>query len=489
MSTTHLENLKSIVGASNCLFEDGDTRAYTTDYRRVFHGKALAVVRPADTLEVSKVMAYCHAERIPIVPQGGNTSLMGGAVPDAAGSTVVLSLSRLNNVRQVDVVNDTMVVEAGVTLSQARSIADEADRLFPLRIGSEGSCQIGGNLSTNAGGTAVLRYGNMRDLVLGVEVVLPDGQVWDGLRALRKDNTGYDMKHLFIGSEGTLGIVTAAVLKLWSKPLSTSTAFVGIESPSAALSFFAAARARLGHDITAFELISAEALELVLGYLGEMNSPLALSCPWYVLAEMSSSSAQADLDASFHDVLQAGMDKGWGLDAAIATTQAQAANFWRIREEISDAQTKTGGSVRCDISVPLSSIPKLIELGTACVVRHAPRTRMIVYGHMGDGNVHFNPLRPVDVAAADYVAEFGDVITHELDEIAMSLRGSISAEHGVGVAKRDELLVVKSRVELEMAWRIKSAFDPENLLNPGKMLPAYDAVFALNTSMCAPKSK
>jgi FAD/FMN-containing dehydrogenase len=482
MSAIHLENLKRIVGASNCLSEESDTRAYATDYRRVFHGKALAVVRPADTLEVSKVMAYCHAQRIPVVPQGGNTSLLGGAVPDATGSALVLSLSRLNKVRQVDVVNDTMVVETGVTLNQARSTADEANRLFPLRIGSEGSCQIGGNLSTNAGGTAVLRYGNMRDLVLGLEVVLPDGRVWDGMRALRKDNTGYDMKHLFIGSEGTLGIVTAAVLKLWSKPLSTSTAFVGIQSPAAALSFFADVRARLGNDITAFELISADALELVLQYLGDVTSPLALSCPWYVLAEVSSSGAQSDLDAAFHEVLEAGMVKEWVLDAAVATTQAQAANFWRIREEISDAQTKTGGSVRCDISVPLSSIPKLIDLGTASVLRHAPRTRMVIYGHMGDGNVHFNPLRPYDVSAADYLAEIGHMITHEVDEIAMSLRGSISAEHGVGVAKRDELLVVKSRLELEMAWRIKSAFDPENLLNPGKMLPALDAVFGLGYS-------
>ncbi|RZL89498.1 MAG: FAD-binding oxidoreductase [Variovorax sp.] len=468
---THIRNLSAIVGAAHCLDAERDTRSYATDYRGVFIGKALAVVRPANTEQVRRVMSYCHAHDVPVVPQGGNTSLLGGAVPDDTGNAVILSLARLNRVRSVDAVNDTMLVEAGVTLQEARSHAGEMRKLFPLRIGSEGSCQIGGNLSTNAGGTAVLRYGNMRDLVLGVEVVLPWGEVWNGLRALRKDNTGYDLKQLFIGAEGTLGVVTAVVLKLVPKPRSDSTAFLGFKSPRGALSFFGALRKRLGQDVTAFELISAAALELVLAHLPDARSPLSVQSSWYVLAEMASGRAQEDLDDAFYEALQAGLEDGTIEDAAIATADSHAAEFWRLREEISDAQTRTGGSVRCDISVPLSQIPAFIERATESVLRIAPQTRMVIYGHMGDGNVHFNPLRPTDVPPKEYLAFAGAQINKAVDEIAVAMDGSISAEHGVGVGKRDELLTVKSATELEMAWRVKRAFDPKNLLNPGKVLP------------------
>lgn len=472
MSSAHIHQLATIVGAANCLSGSDDTTKYATDYRRVFHGKAMAVVRPASTAEVSKVMVYCHANDIPVVPQGGNTSLLGGAVPDGVGNAVVLSLSRMNAVRAVDAINATMTVEAGVTLLQARERANEEGRLFPLQIGSEGSCQIGGNLSTNAGGTAVLRYGNMRDLVLGLEVVLPNGDVWDGMRALRKDNTGYDLKQLFIGGEGTLGIVTAAVLKLFPKPRSVVTAFLGFNTPDAALQFFTVLRDRVGQDMAAFELISTAAMDLVLQHLPDSRHPLSAHFPWSVLIELASARPEHEMEDDFYAVVQEGLESGRILDAAVAASEKHAIDFWRIREEISDAQTRAGGSVRCDISVPLSQIPAFIAEATEKVLAIEPNTRMVVYGHVGDGNVHFNPLRPADEAAGTYLDRASAPITRAVDALAMAMNGSISAEHGVGVAKRDELLHVKSSVELEMAWRVKNAFDPKNLLNPGKFLPS-----------------
>ncbi|MCY1283536.1 putative FAD-linked oxidoreductase [compost metagenome] len=470
MSDQHVSHLVAIVGAANVLLGD-DTLAYVTDYRGVFRGQALAVVRPGCTEEVSAVMTYCYENGIPVVPQGGNTSLLGGSVPDASGKAVVLALTRLNHIRHIDALNATMVVEAGVTLNAARTTAEDAGTLFPLRIGSEGSCQIGGNLSTNAGGTAVLRYGNMRDLVLGLEVVLPNGQIWNGLRALRKDNAGYDLKHLFIGSEGTLGIITAAVLKLFPRPRAVCVALLGVETTEAALQTFALLWQRLGTDVTAFELISEDAMALVLSHLGRQRSPLMTSHPWHVLVEMSSTATQEDADAIFVTTLSEAAERGLISDAAIAANEKQAADFWLIREEISDAQTRTRGSVRCDVSVPLSSIPAFIRETSAKVLAAAPETRMVVYGHVGDGNVHFNPLRPANMTPESYLNRHGDSITRIVDQAAMDLQGSISAEHGVGTAKRDELLNVRSQVELEIGWRVKRALDPLNLLNPGKVLP------------------
>lgn len=470
MSQQHLDHLRTIVGEANVL-SGSDAASFESDYRRVFHGKSMGVVRPANTREVSEVMAYCYRNGIPVVPQGGNTSLLGGSVPDSSGNALVLSLTRLNTVRAHDALNATMTVDSGVTLSQARAAAEEAGALFPLRIGSEGSCQIGGNLSTNAGGTAVLRYGNMRDLVLGLEVVLPDGRIWSGLRGLRKDNAGYDLKHLFIGSEGTLGIITAAVLKLFPKPRTVSTAFLGVNSPNCALALFKLMRERLGVDVTAFELVSADAMTLVLQHLNNRPSPLDAQHPWYVLVETSSTAAQANAEELLFSVLADAIELGYAKDAALATNEKQSADFWLIREEISDAQTRARGSVRCDISVPLSSIPKFIEETTAKVLSAAPTTRMIVYGHVGDGNVHFNPLRPENVTAEEFLQANGDTIGRIIDDAASELNGSISAEHGVGIAKRDELLGVRSQVELEIAWSVKRALDPKNLLNPGKVLP------------------
>ena len=463
--------LAAIVGDSACVTEPADTAAFTTDYRKLHHGKAVAVVLPATTDEVSRVMAWCHEHDVPVVPQGGNTSLMGGSVPDAVGDAVVLNLRRMNKVIEVDAVNDTMTLQAGVTLNAARSAAEGSGRLFPLRIGSEGSCQIGGNLSTNAGGTAVLRYGNMRDLVLGVEAVLPDGRIYSGLRGLRKDNTGYDLKQLFIGSEGTLGIVTAAVLKLMPQQRSSSVAFVAVENPGAAVALLGEAKKAAGQAVTAFELISGPALELVLDYLGGIAPPLAGRHDWMVLIELTSGGDSAVLDQQMVQILEAGLESGLVLDAAVAASGADAQAFWRIREEISDAQTRTGGSIKCDVSVPLSRIAGFIEEASAAVLAIEPAARMVVYGHMGDGNVHFNPLRPANRGAPEFLAACHDSVSHAVDALAHAQGGSISAEHGIGVAKRDDLTRYKSSVELQLMWQLKKALDPKNLLNPSKVLP------------------
>jgi FAD/FMN-containing dehydrogenase len=474
MTAEHLARLAEIVGPGNCLTSASDMGSFTTDYRGLYSGPAIAVVRPSDTAQVSAVMRYCHAHDIAVVPQGGNTSLMGGAVPVAgtAGLGIVLTLTRMNRILDVDAVNDSMLVQAGVTLSGAREAAEAVERLFPLRIGSEGSCQIGGNLSTNAGGTAVLRYGNMRDLVLGLEVVLPNGDIWNGLRALRKDNTGYDLKQFFIGSEGTLGIITAAVLKLYPKPRSTSAALVATPSPKSAVELLAFLKTRLGHDVTAFELISAPAMTLVREHLNDTEPLFERPPAWMVLVEAISHAEQTEADELFNVALSDAYDNGLVTDALLGSSNEHILRFWKLREEISDAQTRTGGSVRCDISVPLADIPALIEKASAEVLALDPSIRMVIYGHMGDGNVHFNPLRPKDAEAKTFVARHGDRITRIVDDAALAVGGSISAEHGVGVAKRDELLHVKSDVELQTCWLIKRALDPRNLLNPGKVLPA-----------------
>ncbi len=463
--------LRGIVGAANCLTDTADKAQYVIDYRKVYRGEAAVVVKPATTDEVSQVLRWCFANNVPVVPQGGNTSLMGGAVPDNSGSAVVLSLSRLNKVLDVDLVNGTIALEAGVTLHAARMAAEEQGQLFPLRIGSEGSCQIGGNLSTNAGGTAVLRYGNMRDLILGVEAVLADGSIYSGLRGLRKDNTGYDLKQLFIGSEGTLGIITAAVLKLFPAPTASAVALVAVKEPIGAVLLLGLAKQICGQSVSAFELVSGPALELVLNYLRDVPSPFAEKHEWMVLVELTSTMGADALSVNMMEFLERGLEMGLLVDASVAASLAQAQLFWRIREEISDAQTQERGSVRCDVSVPISRIARFIEDATDAVLAIEPRTRMVIYGHMGDGNVHFNPLRPSDITSEQFVEAHGSSIAKVVDDLADAADGSISAEHGIGVAKRDELLQYKSLVELEMMWSIKRALDPKNILNPGKVLP------------------
>lgn len=472
--TDTIAALSAIVGPTHCLSAPADTASYTTDYRKLYRGTAIAVVLPATTEEVSQVVTWCHDHGIRIVPQGGNTSLMGGAVPDNAGDAIVLNLRRMARVLAVDTLNDTMTLQAGVTLSGARAAAEGAERLFPLRIGSEGSCQIGGNIATNAGGTAVLRYGNMRDLVLGIEAVLPDGRIYSSLRGLRKDNTGYDLKQLFIGSEGTLGIVTAAVLKLSPRPQAAAAAFVSVSNPAAAVELLCLAKQMAGPTVTAFELVSSDAMTLVCEYLGNTTPPLQGKPDWMVLIEFTSTGAQAALEASLMQLLETGFERALIEDAAVAASLSDVQAFWRIREEISDAQTRTGGSIKCDVSVPLSRIAHFIEQAFQAVKAMAPDSRMVVYGHMGDGNVHFNPLRPAHQSAKDYLDAHYETVSHTVDGLAHGLNGSISAEHGIGVAKRDDLKQYKSSVELELMWQVKRALDPCNLLNPGKMLPSMD---------------
>lgn len=472
--TDTIAALSAIVGPTHCLSAPADTASYTTDYRKLYRGTAIAVVLPATTQEVSQVVTWCHSHGIRIVPQGGNTSLMGGAVPDNAGDAIVLNLRRMARVLAVDTLNDTMTLQAGVTLSGARAAADQAERLFPLRIGSEGSCQIGGNIATNAGGTAVLRYGNMRDLVLGIEAVLPDGRIYSSLRGLRKDNTGYDLKQLFIGSEGTLGIITAAVLKLSPRPQAAAAAFVSVSSTAAAVELLCMAKQMAGPTVTAFELVSSDAMALVCDYLGNTTPPLQGKPDWMVLIEFTSTGAQAALEASLMQLLETGFERALIQDAAVASSLSDVQAFWRIREEISDAQTRTGGSIKCDVSVPLSHIANFIEQAFQAVKSMAPDSRMVVYGHMGDGNVHFNPLRPPHQSANDYLDAHYEAVSHTVDGLAHGLNGSISAEHGIGVAKRDDLKQYKSSVELELMWQVKRALDPSNLLNPGKMLPSLD---------------
>ncbi|MDP9894874.1 FAD/FMN-containing dehydrogenase [Variovorax boronicumulans] len=469
--TNVIDGLRAIVGDKACLDAAADMQPFTTDYRRLYHGKALAVVAPASTQQVSEVLALCTKHGVPVVPQGGNTSLMGGAVPDASGNAVVLNLRRMNQVLEIDAVNDTMTLQAGVTLQAARAAAETAGRLFPLRIGSEGSCQIGGNLSTNAGGTAVLRYGNMRDLTLSIEAVLPDGRVYSSLRGLRKDNTGYDLKQLFIGSEGTLGIITAAVLKLMPLPSATAVAWVAVKDPHAAVQLLTQAKRTAGQAVTAFELISGPALSLVLASMPQQSAPLPGVHDWMVLIELSSGGDAEGLDATLMAVLEQGMESGLIVDAAVAASMADARAFWLLREEISDAQTREGGSIKCDISIPLSKIAGFIAEASAQVLALAPDARMVIYGHMGDGNVHFNPLRPKGTPAAEFLAAHYTQVSQAVDGLAHRQNGSISAEHGIGVAKRDDLVHCKTPVELALMWQIKRTLDPGNLLNPSKVLP------------------
>lgn len=464
--------MESIVGKGTCLTKADDVSPFVVDYKGIYKGATPVVVRPKTTDEVAQVVQYCARHGIGIVAQGGNTSMVGGSVPDETNRSIVLSLVRMNQVLEVDTLNDTITVQAGCTLSQVRAAAEEAGRLFPLRIGSEGTCQIGGNLSTNAGGTAVLKYGNMRELALGVEVVLASGKTWSRLKGLRKDNTGYDLKQMFIGAEGTLGVITAAVLKLFPLPTARAVAMVKTVSAAAAIELLSLAKAEAGQAVTAYELISPDAMTLVLSHLALTSGPIGGAPGWQVLIELTSNGSQEALDASMLALLERGAEQGLVEEAAIAASQAQMEHMWKIREEISDAQTRAGGSVRCDVSVPISSMANYIAEASERVLAIAPAARLVIYGHVGDGNVHFNPLRPAEQCAKDFVRQNGSSITVAADGLAVELNGSISAEHGVGVAKRDELLGCKHAVEIEMMWNIKRALDPAGVMNPGKVLPA-----------------
>ena len=460
-----LADLAAITGAENVL--TGEAAApHCTDWRGRYSGLALAVVLPADTQQVSAVVALCAAQRIIIVPQGGNTSLCGASVPLAEGEQIVLNLSRMNRIRELDATNYTITVEAGCILANVRKAAEQGNRLFPLVLPSVQQCEIGGNLSTNAGGINVLRYGTTRDLVLGLEVVLPDGRIWNGLRALRKDNSGYDLKHLFIGAEGTLGIITAAVLKLFPCPQVTATACVGLRDPAAAVELFAHLRATCGDRINAFEIIGRSCLDLVFRHIQDTHEPFAKWHEWIAVIELS-------------DVLDVPLDKSLRMALenfsgsvevfTVTTEKSLAEKWWKLRNSISEAQKIDGISIKHDISVPVSRMAEFIAQADAALHGAFPGVRIVTFGHIGDGNVHYNASMS-DPAQNPAFIEQSERINRIVYDIVHGLGGSISAEHGLGQLKRDEICRYKSALELEMMHGIKQMLDPHKLMNPGKLI-------------------
>ena len=447
----------ALIGEKNVLTEPRDTAPYTRDWRKQYNASAECVLRPASTAEVAALVGVCAREGVAVVPQGGNTGLSGGSVPSGTRREIVLSLGRLNRIRSIDALNDTLTAEAGCVLAEVQQAADAAGRLFALSLAAEGSCQIGGNLSTNAGGVNVLRYGNARDQVLGLEVVLPDGRVWDGLRALRKDNSGYDLKQLFLGAEGTLGVITAAVLKLHPKPTARATAWIGLHSPASAVELLARLHQRLGERISAFELVSRRCLDAVLAHDASARDPLPGAHAWYVLAEFADALAPEALTAQVEQALG---ESPQAEDAALASSNAQALALWRIRETIPEAQF---ANVKHDVSVPVSRVPELIARAEAALQAQFPGAPLYAFGHIGDGNIHFNVGDAALVARRE---EVNRVVYGVVD----ALGGSISAEHGLGQMKREEIRRHKDALELELMRAVKRALDPQGLMNPGKVL-------------------
>ncbi len=469
MSENLLEKLTTIVGPQAILTQPEAMAPHLNDWRGRYHGDALAVVKPNSTEQVAATVKLCAATRTAIVPQGGNTSLCGASVPSEKSNAIVLNLTRMNQVRSIDLDNNTIAVEAGCVLAQLQKIARENDRLFPLSLAAEGSCTIGGNLSTNAGGTAVLRYGNTRELTLGLEVVLPDGEVWSGLRGLRKDNTGYDLKQLFIGAEGTLGTITAAVLKLFPQPKSNATAFVGVTSPSQALQLFNQLRANCAERLTGFELISRPCLDFVLRHVPNTLDPLTTPFPWYVLIELSESAVSLNASDMLEQELGFALEKSVAVDAVVAKSTAQSQALWALRENISEAQRFEGASIKHDISVPISSVPEFVTRASAALEAAFQGIRIVAFGHMGDGNLHFNVSRPLAQSDADFFAQ-SHHINETVHDLVHSMNGSISAEHGLGQLKRDEITRYKSKLELDLMRTVKRAWDPLGIMNPGKVI-------------------
>ena len=464
-----LSELKAAVGDGSWLESPDDVAPFLSDFRRLYHGSAALVLLPRNVDEVARVLQICNRAQVAVVPHGGNTSYCGGATPDETGAQIVLSLRRLNRVRQVDAADYSMTVEAGCTLAEAQAAARNADRLFPLSLGSEGTAQIGGNLSTNAGGTAVLRYGMMRDLVLGLEVVLADGRVLRGLKSLRKDNTGYDVKSLFIGAEGTLGVITAACLKLFPQPADTATALAGIDSPQRALDLLARLRTAAGDQVTSFELMPRLAVQLTVKHVQGVADPLDQNTPWYLLIELGSPNPQQGLLTLLTSTLEEAAAAGTIQDAMLATSMAQAQAMWKLRESVPEAQRRHGASLKHDVSVPISAIPTLIEKGAALVQRLAPEGDVISYGHAGDGNLHFNVSQKPDADIKSFVAR-GPALEHAMFDLVESLGGSISAEHGIGRLKAAEFARRADPVELAVMYELKRALDPKGIMNPGKVL-------------------
>ena len=464
-----LNQLKQIVGPSGVVDQPQDIAPYLLDHRKLYRGATSLVLRPESTAQVSQILKLCHVHRIGVVPVGGNTSYCGGATPSSAGNEIVVSLSRLKGIRHIDPDNYTLTVEAGCVLAEVQQAAEASERLFPLSLGSEGSCQIGGNLSTNAGGTAVLRYGMARDLVLGLEVVLPDGRVLDDLNALRKNNTGYDLRDLFIGAEGTLGIITAATLKLYPLPRTRVTALVAVDDPASAVALLSFLRSSGSDALSTFELMPRIAIELVCRHIAGINDPFDDTHPWYVLIEASTAQLTDHLTEELSEVLVRAQQKHLVREVLLAQRSSQREFFWRIRETIPEAQTRAGGSIKHDVSVSISDLPKFIEEGTALCKRIAPEGVLVIYGHLGDGSLHFNINTPDTGAHPEFFAK-KTALNNAIHELAMRYRGSISAEHGIGQLKRDELAEFKNPVAMQLMHAIKQTLDPHGIMNPGKVL-------------------
>jgi FAD/FMN-containing dehydrogenase len=462
-----LDALGRIVGAG-CVLTDPDVIAGAlVEPRGLYAGRALALVRPASTAEVAKVLAYCNEARIGVTPQGGNTGLVGGQTPDESGDEIILSTQRLKSIREIDSHADVMVCEAGVTLAEAQAAALEADRLFPLSLAAEGTCTIGGNVATNAGGVTVIAYGNMRELVTGVEAVLADGRIVNALSKLRKDNTGYDVKSLFIGSEGTLGVVTAASLRLFPNPRARATAFVGLESPDKALDLLRIARERLGGGVTSFELIARFAHDITVGH-GFARAPLSGDHPWYVLIE-ASSQVEEGFEEAFNGALEAAFEQGVIEDAAIAASLDQRTEFWKLRESIPEAQTHEGGSIKHDVSVAVGDVPAFLGEAIKAVEAFEPGARVCPFGHLGDGNIHFNVTQPAGADKAAFLARW-DAMNEVVHAVVARMGGSFSAEHGIGRLKRDLLTATKDSGALAVMRAVKAALDPKGIMNPGKVV-------------------
>ena len=460
-----IAKFRAIVGDKYAVTDKADIAPYVTEERDLFHGKSPLVLRPGSTAEVSEICRLASAHKIALVPQGGNTGLVGGQTPH--NGEVVVSMRRLDKIREVDTASNTMTCEAGVVLQVAQQRARDVDRLFPLSLGAEGSCTIGGNLSTNAGGTAALAYGVAREMAIGLEVVLADGRILNLLSKLKKDNTGYDLRNLFIGAEGTLGIITAATLKLFPKPRAIETAYVGLKSPAQALKLLSISQNEAAGSLTSFELLADIAVDFSIRHGIDIRDPLTTKHRWYVLMELSSS--RDDARDALEAILAKGMEEGIVDDAVIAANLSQRASFWKLRDEMSAAQKPEGGSIKHDISVPVAAVPDFIEEANAAVVKLIPGSRPVPFGHLGDGNIHYNVSQPIGGNQADFMARW-----HEVNEVVFGIvkrmGGSISAEHGIGVLKRDELPDVKDKVAIELMRGIKAMLDPQGIMNPGKVL-------------------
>ena len=469
INSSLLSDLRRAVGSQGYLDQAADIEPYLVDHRKLYRGATPLVLRPDSTEQVSAIMRMCNAARVGVVPVGGNTGYCGGATPSEDGSQIVLSLARMRRIRSIDPLNYTMIAEAGCVLAEVQAAAASVDRLFPMSLGSEGSCQLGGNLSTNAGGTAVLRYGMMRDLILGLEVVLPDGRVLDGLKPLRKDNTGYDLRNLFMGAEGTLGVITAAACKLFSRPASTVTAFVGLNDPQQAVALLSRLRIFTGDAVSTFELIPRIALELVLEHIPNTANPVDQTHAWYVLLEIGMGRHDATMREAIEVELAAAMEEGQINDAALASSESQREMFWRLRETIPEAQRRIGASIKHDVSVTTGELPRFIIEASQLVHAICPQGRIVSYGHLGDGNLHFNVSRPIDGDDESFLRQAPD-INRAVHDLIARYGGSISAEHGIGRLKREELVRYEQPAAIEVMRAIKQALDPNGIMNPGKVL-------------------